>query len=82
MLMSCPVVALVAGVKIGSGSWSDSFKPAGSLMPQTVPVAWYSFQPGAGEIAARDALDGKHFGAHHHHGAAAEFVGMLANGRG
>jgi hypothetical protein len=45
MLMSCPDDALVAGVKIGSGSRSDSRRPAGSRMPHTSPVALYSFQP-------------------------------------
>src|SRR5579864_2320352 len=45
ILMSCPVVALVAGVKMGSGSWSDSFKPEGKGIPQTLPLVLYSFQP-------------------------------------
>ena len=40
MLSSWPLSALVAGVKIGSGSRSDSRRPAGSAMPQTVPVCW------------------------------------------
>ena len=44
MFSSCPVVALVAGVKIGSGSLSDSRSPAGNLMPETAPLALYSFQ--------------------------------------
>ena len=39
MLMSWPLSALVAGVKIGSGSRSDSRRPGGSAMPQTSPVA-------------------------------------------
>ena len=34
-----PCSAFVAGVKIGSGSFSASFNPAGSLMPQTAPVS-------------------------------------------
>ena len=45
MLMSCPVSAFVAGVKIGVGSRSDSRRPDGRLTPQTEPVATYSFQP-------------------------------------
>ena len=46
MFSSCsPSSALVAGVKIGSGSRSLSSSPAGSLAPQTDPVARYSFQP-------------------------------------
>ena len=40
MFSSCsPTSALVAGVKIGSGSWSLSRRPGGSAMPQTVPSA-------------------------------------------
>ena len=45
MFSSWPVSAFVAGVKIGSGNSDDSFKPGGSLMPQTVCDFWYSFQP-------------------------------------
>ena len=46
MFSSCsPSSAFVAGVKIGSGSRSLSRRPAGSGMPQTVPLARYSFQP-------------------------------------
>jgi len=46
MFSSCsPCSAFVAGVKIGSGSWSLSRKPAGNSIPQTVPRSWYSFQP-------------------------------------
>ena len=40
-----PTAALVDGVKIGSGSWLASCKPAGRVMPHTVPDCWYSFQP-------------------------------------
>ena len=35
---SWPVLALVAGVKMGSVSSEDSFRPGGSLMPQIAPV--------------------------------------------
>jgi hypothetical protein len=45
MFSSCPLAALVAGVKMGSGSFCDSFSPAGSLMPHTEPEALYSFHP-------------------------------------
>jgi hypothetical protein len=38
MFSSWPDSALVAGVKIGSGNWSESRKPAGSVTPQTAPV--------------------------------------------
>ena len=37
MFTSWPLSALVAGVKIGSGSRSLSIRPGGSAMPQTVP---------------------------------------------
>jgi len=36
---------LVAGVKIGSGSFEAFFRPAGSGTPQTEPLRWYSAQP-------------------------------------
>src|SRR5699024_169386 len=43
---SCsPTSALVAGVKIGSGSWAASCSPSGSSTPQTAPVARYSANP-------------------------------------
>jgi len=34
---------LVAGVKIGSGSFDAFFSPAGSATPQTEPLSRYSF---------------------------------------
>ena len=45
MFSSCPDSALVAGVKMGSGSSDDSTNPGGSAIPQTDPDFWYSFQP-------------------------------------
>ncbi len=46
MFSSCaPISALVAGVKIGAGSFDAFFSPGGSMTPQTAPLAWYSFQP-------------------------------------
>jgi hypothetical protein len=38
MFSSWPVCAFVDGVKIGSGSRSDSRSPSGSLWPQTSPL--------------------------------------------
>ena len=35
---SWPTSAFVDGVKIGDGSCSDSCRPAGSSMPETLPV--------------------------------------------
>src|SRR5579872_1512487 len=43
MFSSCPVVAFVDGVKIGSGNASDSLRPAGRVIPDTLPLALYSF---------------------------------------
>ena len=61
MLMSCsPSSALVAGVRIGSGSRSLSRSPGGSGTPHTgagVPVL---APAGAGEVAADDDLDREH----------------------
>ena len=43
---SCsPSGALMAGVKMGSGSWSPSRSPSGSGTPHTVRDAWYSAHP-------------------------------------
>ena len=61
MFSSCsPTSALVDGVKIGSGSREPSTRPAGSGMPHTVPRRAVLGQPGAGEVAAGDALDREH----------------------
>jgi len=40
-----PISALVAGVKIGAGSFEALFRPGGSMTPHTAPLCWYSFQP-------------------------------------
>src|SRR3569623_1156499 len=46
MFSSCaPSAALVEGVKMGSGRRPACTSPAGSGMPQTDWLAWYSFQP-------------------------------------
>ena len=45
MFSSWPWSFFEAGVKIGSGSGSARRSPSGRRWPQTVPVAWYSFQP-------------------------------------
>ena len=37
---SCPSAAFVVGVKIGSGSRSDSRSPSGRAIPQTSPLSW------------------------------------------
>src|SRR5208337_2174335 len=39
------------------------------------------FPRGAGDVSTHDALDREHFGALHQHGAAAQLVGVFANGR-
>ena len=40
MFSSCPLSALVAGVKIGSGSLAHRSSPAGRATPQTEPERW------------------------------------------
>ena len=80
MFSSCPVVALVDGVKMGSGKASDSFRPAGRVMPRDF-AGGLVFLPGrAGDVSADDALDREHFGALHQHGAPAKLVGIFADG--
>ena len=44
MLRSWPSVALVEGVKMGSGSRSAWRSPVGMAMPWTVPSFWYSLK--------------------------------------
>ena len=39
------MAALVAGVKIGSGSFEALRRPGGNATPQTDRDSWYSFQP-------------------------------------
>ncbi len=79
MFSSWPVCALVAGVKIGSGSASLSRRPGGSGMPHTAPVCLIILPAGAGQISARDALHLEHLGALHPHGAAFEFGRQAAS---
>ena len=69
MFSSCPSSALVAGVKIGSGSWSDSFNPAGRLMPADFARAQIILPAGARDVAAHDALDRENFRAMDEHRA-------------
>ena len=63
-------------MKIGSIR-SLSTSPAGSLMPQTVPDARYSFQRAAREVAADDALERDDPGLPHEHRAARERFALL-----
>ena len=44
MLRSWPSVALVDGVKMGSGSRSAWRRPPGMAIPWTVPSRWYSLK--------------------------------------
>ena len=44
MFSSCPLWALIAGVKIGCGRASLSRSPAGRGIPQAVPSRRYSLQ--------------------------------------
>ena len=82
MLMSCPVAALVAGVKIGSGSRSDSRSPA--RQPDAADRSGLLiFLPArARQISARDALDRKRLRLSDEHRSALQRVGMRAGGGG
>ncbi len=77
--MSCPVVALVAGVKIGSGRRIGLLQSGRQFDAAHRARCFVFFPSRAREIAARHALDGEHFGAHDHHRTPAKFVGMCAN---
>ena len=77
MFSSCsPTSALVAGVKIGSASLSDSCRPSGSSIPQTVCSDSLVLLPArAGEVAADDALDRVHLEPLDPQRAAGDLVG-------
>ena len=57
MFSSWPCSALVEGVKIGSGSWSDSLSLLGQADAAHLARGLVFLPAGAGEIAADDALD-------------------------
>ena len=73
MASSWPSSALVDGVKIGIGSFSDSRSPGGSSMPETLPVA-VVLPARAGDVPAHDALDRQHLQLLHGHRAAGSGV--------
>ncbi len=49
-------------------------------MPQTLPVALYSFQADLERRPAHDAFYGKHFRALYQHGASSQLVGIFFQG--
>ncbi len=70
-----PSSALVAGVKIGSGSREPSTRPAGSGHAAHRAARAVLGEPRAGEVAAGDALHRVHVEPPHEHGAAGHGVG-------
>ena len=60
---SWPFCAFVVGVKIGSGRRSDSRRPRGGRGPDGRAGRQVVLPPGAGEVAADDALDRQHLEA-------------------
>ena len=70
----------MAGVKIGSGSCSDSRRPAGSSIPQTAPVRLVVLPARAGDVAAHDALHRHHLEPLDEHRAAAVLLGHVGVG--
>ena len=72
MLTSWPLVALVAGVKIGVGSRSDSRSPGGNSIAADGAGRQVVLPAGAREISARDALDRHRAGLPHQHGPAGQ----------
>jgi hypothetical protein len=66
----------VAGVKIGSGSLEPAARPAGSLIPQTVPSATIFGQARSRQPAADDALEGDHVGLSDEHRPAAKWAAI------
>ena len=78
MLMSWPLSAFVAGVKIGSGSRSDSRSPFGSCHAADAPGLLVLLPPRSREVAARHAFDRHGLGAAHQHRPAFEDRGVAA----
>ena len=76
MFSSWPVSAFVAGVKIGSGSWSASRRPAGSADPADRPGLLVLGPAGAGEVPARHALERDDLALADDDGAAGEHRGV------
>ncbi len=72
MLMSWPLWALVAGVKIGAGRREDSVRPRGSGMPQMPPVCRVVLPGRPGQISAGDALDRQRIGFSDEHRSAGQ----------
>ena len=70
--MSWPLAALVEGVKMGCGSSSLSRRPAGQADAADLARLAVLLPAGAGQIAARHALDVHAAGLGHQHRAAEE----------
>ena len=66
--MSCPVSALVAGVKIGTGSRSDSCQPRRQRDPADPTGLPVLLPAGTRQVPAGHALDGHRCRAPHEHG--------------
>ena len=73
-----PISAFVDGVKMGSGSFEEFTRPAGSSMPHTRALLLVLLEAAAGQIAAHDALGREHVGLLHQHEATAQVVGVRA----
>jgi hypothetical protein len=79
MFSSCsPAGALLAGVKIGSGSCCASRSPGGSAMPQTAPLRLVVLPAGADQVAAHDGLERQGAQLAHDDGPALEQLALIA----
>ena len=80
ILTSCPVAALVAGVKMGSGSRSDS-RSAGRQLDAAHRSALLIFLPSRPrQVPARDAFDRKRLGLADQHRPPAERIRIAMSG--
>ncbi len=70
MFSSCPDSALVAGVKMGCGSFCACCRPLGSSMPQILAGLLVVLPARADDVAAHHRLDGQGLQLLHHHRAA------------
>ncbi len=74
MFSSWPVSAFVAGVKIGSGNFDASFRPAGKFDSANALRLLIFFPTGAGEITTHDAFDRQRLRFFHDHRPAFELL--------
>ena len=81
MFSSCPVTALVAGVKIGSGKAVRLAQTLRQFDAANLARGFVFLPCRTGNIATDDAFDREHLRPLHQHGTAAQLIGIFAKRR-